>query len=96
VANLLGPDQRAYQSLWVAGYIVRKEFQSNEATEPNIFGFVDNAHSPATEFLQDTVVGNGLTDQGLRVTHVAAMVGVSRKQVNDLNKLKSTVEHGQS
>ena len=52
----------ALQSLRVLGDVVGKEFQSNEPAEVGVFGFVDDAHAAAAEFLNDAVMGDGLAD----------------------------------
>ena len=53
-----------FESLWVVGDVVGEEFESDEAAELGVFGFVDDAHSAAAEFFDDAVVGNRLSDQG--------------------------------
>ena len=41
--------------------VIRKEFQSNIAAQARVRGFVDHAHSSATQFFQNGVVGDGAT-----------------------------------
>ena len=43
-----------------------QELQGHGAFELCIHGFVDNAHSPLTEFLDDLVVGDGLAANSIR------------------------------
>ena len=50
------------QRLRVPGEIVGQKFQSYEAPEFDVFGFVDDSHTAAAEFLDDPVVRDGLTD----------------------------------
>ena len=45
--------------------IIGKELQSNVAAQLRVFGFVNDTHSPATDFAEDAVMGNGLL-HGLR------------------------------
>jgi hypothetical protein len=52
----------AGQGLRVFGDVVGEEFQRDETAEFYVFGFIDNAHSSAAEFLDDAVVRNGLAD----------------------------------
>jgi len=59
----------ARQCLWVFCDIVRQEFQRHVAVQPRIFGFVHNTHPAAAKFLDDAVVGDGLTDEGVGVHH---------------------------
>ena len=49
----------------IASQFVRQELQRDEAMEPSVFRFEDNAHSAAAELLDDVVVGQGLADQGI-------------------------------
>src|ERR1700730_1206172 len=36
----------------------RQKFERNHAAKPSVFGFVDDAHSPAAKFFQNPIVGN--------------------------------------
>ena len=51
------------QSLRVLGYVIQQEFQRDEAPKLGVLGLVDDAHPATAEFLDDAVVGNGLTDK---------------------------------
>ena len=53
------------QRLTVAGQVVGQELERDEAMEPGVFRFVDDAHSAAAKLLDDAVVGEGLADQGI-------------------------------
>jgi hypothetical protein len=44
-------------------WMVRQEFQRNEAMKTRVFGFVDHAHAAAAQFFNDAVVRNDLTDK---------------------------------
>ena len=50
------------QGLRIFGYIVRQEFQGDEAVKFGVFGFVDYAHAAAAEFFDDAVMRDGLAD----------------------------------
>src|SRR5882762_6528596 len=50
--------------LRVLGNIVRQEFQRNAAAEARVPGFVDHAHSSASQSFQDAVVRNSAADNG--------------------------------
>jgi hypothetical protein len=43
--------------------VIGKKFQSDKAAQLRVFRFVDNAHSTATEFVDDAVVRDCLTDE---------------------------------
>src|SRR5215469_351081 len=65
----------AHQCLRVFCDIVRQEFQGHAAVQPSVFALVDNAHTPTTELLDNSVVGNGLADERVGVRHSAAILG---------------------
>jgi len=47
--------------------------------QPNILGLVYNAHTTATEFLEDAVVRDGLADEWVNACHLEHMLGCVRK-----------------
>src|SRR2546427_7003511 len=53
-----------FQSLRVLGYVLWQEFQRDEAPKLGVLGFIDHAHPPATQLLDDAVVRDGLADHG--------------------------------
>jgi len=55
--------------LWIACEIVGKKFQRDEAAETRVFGFIDDAHTAAAEFLDDAVMGKRSTVQRGRIGH---------------------------
>ena len=55
---------KAFESLRIVGDVIGKKFESDEAAELRVFGFVDDAHSAAAEFFDDAVVRDCLADQG--------------------------------
>ena len=52
----------AGEGLRILGDIVGQEFQSDEAAEFEVFGFVDYAHAAAAEFFEDAIVRDGLSE----------------------------------
>jgi hypothetical protein len=42
--------------------------------QPNAFGLVDHAHTPAAQFLDDAVMGDGLSIECVRTRHVPAIL----------------------
>src|SRR5260370_20375120 len=43
----------------VLGELFRKKLQAHEAPEPQVLGFVDDAHAAAAELFHNTIVGDG-------------------------------------
>ena len=60
----LGFAPKAGEGLRIGGDVFGEEFQSDETMETGVFGFVDDAHAAATEFVGDDEVGEVLTDHG--------------------------------
>src|SRR5437868_2346477 len=54
---------KTLQCLRVLRDILGEEFERHKPAERAVLGFVDHAHAPATEVLEDPVVGDGLTDE---------------------------------
>ena len=52
------------EGLRIFGNVFGKKLQSDEAMQPRVFGFVDNAHSATTQAFNDAVVRKGLADHG--------------------------------
>src|SRR5215472_8783953 len=59
----------------ISGDALRKEFQGNKAVQANVFSFVDHTHSAATKFLDNSVVRNGLADDGFGLGHFVLILG---------------------
>ena len=59
----LGFALEASERLRVGGDVFGEKFECDEAMEAGVFGFVDDAHAAATEFVGDDEVGEVLTDQ---------------------------------
>ena len=68
---------KAFERLSILCDAVGQKLQRDEATEVGVLAFVDDAHSAPTEFLQDAVMGNSLTDH-LRRFVSADMLGAER------------------
>jgi len=56
----LGFATETLQSLMILSQIFRKEFQSDEAAQAGVLGFVDNAHATTAELFYDAVMRDGL------------------------------------
>jgi len=56
----------------IAGHLDRQEFESHGAMESGVLRFVHDAHAATTESFENTVVGDGLPEEGLRVRHLAS------------------------
>ena len=65
------------QGLGIVGEVRRQELQRDEALQPRILGFVDDAHSAAAQLLGDAVVRDGLTDQRSRQLSEVSSRGAS-------------------
>ena len=65
----------AGENLGIVGDVVGKKFQSDETVQAGVFGFVDDAHATAAELFENAVVGQGLSQEGMRVGHGAAILG---------------------
>src|SRR5580698_1995187 len=61
---------KSFERLPVMCQLFRQEFQSDEAVQSCVFGFVDDSHAPATDLLSDSVVRNDLTDKRIAARHV--------------------------
>jgi hypothetical protein len=57
-----GLTAEALKGLRVLSEFIWQEFQGDESAKPTIFGFVNDAHSSATQLLDNAVVRNGLAD----------------------------------
>jgi len=63
----LGFALEAGECLQITGNFLRQELEGNEAMQPRVFGFIDHAHAPAAEFLDDAVVRDGFADHCARM-----------------------------
>src|SRR5215467_12287809 len=53
-------DLKGLQVLCGQTFVQKRPFQGEEPGELGVLGLIDDAHAPATQFLDDPVVGNGL------------------------------------
>ena len=60
---------KTFQRLWVLGYVLGQEFESNKATEVGVLGLINDPHTAAAQLLKDAVVGDDLTDELGRANH---------------------------
>jgi len=51
------------KSVRIVSKLLRKELQCHESAKVGVFCLVDDTHATTAEFLQDSVVGNGLPDE---------------------------------
>ena len=58
----LGLALEAGQRLSIAGNLIRHLLESDKAVQPGVFGFVDNAHTPTTDLLDNAVMRDGPAD----------------------------------
>ena len=83
---------KAFERLRIVRDIVRKKFQSDEAAERSVFGFVDDAHAAAAEFFDNAVMRDGLADIRIRAGHAALILKCPEKQVNEDQLLTRRLE----
>src|SRR5271165_1520906 len=69
----LGLSLEANQCLGISGYVIRQKFQRNESVQGEVFGFVDDTHASAAEFLENAVMRDDLVDH-----EETSVLGVSR------------------
>lgn len=55
-----------------------QELQSHEAAQTGVFSLVHHAHSAATKLLNNSIVGDGLANHGLRTAHLRSAVTASQ------------------
>ena len=73
----LGLALKTGECLRIEGDFLRQELEGDKAMKPRVFSFVHNAHTAATELLDDAVVRDGLTD------HWRRMLRLGIGQVNE-------------
>src|SRR5579872_183441 len=59
-----GLASESFQRLLVRGHAFGEKLESDKSAEFGIFGLVDHAHTAATEFLKDAIVGDGHVEHG--------------------------------
>src|SRR5271155_3333686 len=60
---------KAGQRLWVFGYFIGKKLQRDKAVQSYVLGLVHHAHSTATEFFDDPIVGDRSPGEWRRIGH---------------------------
>ncbi|MGC1907319.1 MAG: hypothetical protein WA715_26070 [Candidatus Acidiferrum sp.] len=55
----------------IVGNVIWQELQRDKAAKPRVFRLVHHTHAAATEFFNDAVVGDGLTEERVGVRHLA-------------------------
>src|SRR5579863_8208046 len=73
---------KTFESLRIGCDVLGKKFESDEAAEFGVFGFVDDAHSAAAEFFDDAVMRNGLSDEGGGIGHREDSMGGWLREAN--------------
>ena len=85
------------QRLGIPRELFGDELERDEAVQPRIFGFVDDAHAAAAQLLDDAVVRERLTDQriaaGLTAV-VAALLRRARVRRDRSPERRETCRHG--
>ena len=69
---------KTLQRLRVIGEFVGKELQRDEPTKLRVLGFIDHAHTTASDLLEDAVMRDGLTDHVIEVLTAAVPIRRSR------------------
>src|ERR1017187_2554940 len=57
----------AFERLRVLSYVLGQNLQCDKAAKLGVLSLIDHTHAAATEFLDDTVVRNGLVDHWRRI-----------------------------
>jgi hypothetical protein len=71
-------------------HIIGKEFDRDETVEVSIFGLVNDTHAAPTQFLNNSVVRNGLAD------HWADMLGSRSRAVNESEDARSVLRNNEA
>jgi hypothetical protein len=70
------------ERLWVSCDVFGEELERDETMEASILGFVDDAHTAATELLDDAIMRDGLADHGEGTKLWSVMLGAPELGVN--------------
>ena len=81
----------ALEGGFVLLHFLWEKFEGDEAAELRVFGFVDNPHASTTDFLDDAVMGNSLSDKRIITGHSGVMLGCHPRQVNESSNGASIV-----
>src|SRR5208282_2444927 len=78
----LGFPLESAERLRIVGELFGKEFQSDVATELEVFGLIDHTHSAPADFAEDAVMGNRLPHGLGRRGHLGGMLRGAWRGVN--------------
>src|SRR5258705_11924091 len=70
------------QSLRIAGDIIGKKLQGDEAVKARVLGLVYDAHAASAQLFDDAVVGDGLADHWKRKIRRDAILWAGSGEVN--------------
>jgi hypothetical protein len=79
----------------------RQKLESDIARPSNVFSFVNDTHPTSAQLLDDSVVGDGLTDERVGFRHLedilapatALPVVAARRRVNETTRIAGWFEH---
>ncbi len=74
--------EEAVERLAVVDQLGRDKLQCDVAAQARVFRVVDSSHAPATEFRNNSVMGDGLANQTGGERPLAVMLGRARLRVN--------------
>ena len=64
----LGFALKTGKCLRIAGHLFGQKLEGDEAMQPRVFGLIHHTHTAAAEFLDNTVVRDGLADHAVAVS----------------------------
>src|SRR5262245_3939046 len=76
----------AGQCFGMASEFIGHELQSDRTAKTSVLGFVNHAHTTAPELLDDSIMGDGLSDQRRRFGHWATILGCTIQGVNETSE----------
>src|SRR5438105_13391438 len=65
---------KSLERAWIGGKIVGEHFQRDKPSEPGVLRPLDDTHAAGAESFNDSVVGDGSSDQG-RVETIVRLLG---------------------
>ncbi len=60
----LGLAAETIERLTILLQLLGKKLQRDEAAKPRVFGFINHAHAAAAKLFEDSVMGDGVVEQG--------------------------------
>jgi hypothetical protein len=73
----------AFHCMAITGQLIGQEFQGDLTAEPSVLGLVDDAHTAATELLDDAVMRDSLANHGEKAKLWGVMLGARKLVVNE-------------